>query len=113
MDNTVYLVRKHMSIRQWFNDVFSPDISTKCEDILNLLSETHGCKVSTHIYISTLYLVNLLFSHLFLLKVVEVVILELHQLRTAHLVSVGSESLASITPHCHNGYVLMYLYNFT
>ncbi|KVI10883.1 Amidase [Cynara cardunculus var. scolymus] len=29
---------------EWFNDVFSPDISTKCEDVLNLLSETHGCK---------------------------------------------------------------------
>ncbi|XP_024966040.1 LOW QUALITY PROTEIN: fatty acid amide hydrolase [Cynara cardunculus var. scolymus] len=65
---------------EWFNDVFSPDISTKCEDVLNLLSETHGCKM------------------------VEVVIPELHQLRTCHLVSIGSESLASLTPHFHNGY---------
>ncbi|KAK1439986.1 hypothetical protein QVD17_05811 [Tagetes erecta] len=64
---------------EWFNDVFSPDISTKCEDILNLLSQTHGCKV------------------------VEVVIPELHQIRTAHLVSIGSEALASITPHCQSG----------
>ncbi|KAJ9561227.1 hypothetical protein OSB04_006387 [Centaurea solstitialis] len=64
---------------EWFNDVFSPDISTKCEDVLNLLSETHGCKI------------------------VEVVIPELHQLRTCHLVSIGSESLASLTPHFHNG----------
>ncbi|KAI3752965.1 hypothetical protein L2E82_25008 [Cichorium intybus] len=63
---------------EWFNDVFSPDISTKCEDALNLLSETHGCKV------------------------VEVMIPELHQIRTSHLVSFGSESLASITPHCQN-----------
>nr|GEX23105.1 fatty acid amide hydrolase-like [Tanacetum cinerariifolium] len=64
---------------EWFNDVFSPEISTKCEDILNLLSETHGCRV------------------------VEVVIPELHQMRTSHLLSVGSESLASLTPHCHDG----------
>ncbi|PWA46595.1 amidase [Artemisia annua] len=64
---------------EWFNDVFSPEISTKCEDILNLLSETHGCRV------------------------VEVVIPELYQMRTSHLLSVGSESLASLTPHCHDG----------
>ncbi|GKD75668.1 fatty acid amide hydrolase-like protein isoform X1, partial [Tanacetum coccineum] len=62
----------------WFNDVFSPEISTKCEDILYLLSETHGCKV------------------------VEVVIPELHQLRMSHLLPVGSESLASLTPRCHD-----------
>ncbi|XP_076919206.1 fatty acid amide hydrolase-like isoform X2 [Bidens hawaiensis] len=64
---------------EWFNDVFSPDISTKCEDILNLLTQTHGCKV------------------------VEVVIPELHQIRTSHLVSIGSEALASLTPHCQTG----------
>ncbi|XP_071726248.1 fatty acid amide hydrolase-like [Rutidosis leptorrhynchoides] len=64
---------------EWFNDVFSPDISTKCESILNLLSETHGCQI------------------------VEVVIPELHQIRTSHLVSVGAESLASLRPHSHNG----------
>nr|GEX82470.1 ribonuclease H-like domain-containing protein [Tanacetum cinerariifolium] len=63
---------------KWFNDVLSPKISTKCEDILNMLSEIHGCKV------------------------VEVVIPELHQLRTSHLLPVGSESLASLTPHCHD-----------
>ncbi|GKC03231.1 fatty acid amide hydrolase isoform X1 [Tanacetum coccineum] len=63
---------------EWFNDVFSPEISTMCEDILNLLLETHGCKV------------------------VEVVIPELRQLRTSHLLPVGSESLASLTPRCHD-----------
>lgn len=31
---------------QWFNDVFSTEISEKCEDILYQLSEKHGCKVS-------------------------------------------------------------------
>nr|XP_043620002.1 fatty acid amide hydrolase-like [Erigeron canadensis] len=64
---------------EWFNDVLSTDISTKCANILNLLSETHGCKI------------------------VEVVIPELQQIRTSHLVSVGAESLASLQPHCHNG----------
>ncbi|XP_035841156.1 fatty acid amide hydrolase isoform X2 [Helianthus annuus] len=64
---------------EWFNDVFSPDISTKCEDILNLLSQTYGCKV------------------------VEVTIPELHQTRTSHLVSIGSEALAALTPHCQSG----------
>lgn len=32
---------------QWFNDVNSTDISDKCEDILDLLSKTHGCEVSS------------------------------------------------------------------
>lgn len=31
---------------EWFNDVFSTEISEKCEDILYQLSEKHGCKVS-------------------------------------------------------------------
>ena len=31
---------------QWFNDVFSTDISEKSEDILELLMKTHGCEVS-------------------------------------------------------------------
>nr|GEY32656.1 hypothetical protein [Tanacetum cinerariifolium] len=36
---------------KWFNDVLSPKISTKCEDILNLLSKTHGCKGNPlHLY---------------------------------------------------------------
>ncbi|GJW01816.1 fatty acid amide hydrolase-like protein [Tanacetum coccineum] len=63
---------------EWFNDVFSPEISTMCEDILNMLSKTHGCKV------------------------VEVVIPELRQLRASHLLPVGSESLASLTPRYHD-----------
>lgn len=63
----------------WFNDVFSPDISTKCEDILNMLSESHGCKV------------------------VEIVIPELDQMRTAHVVSIGSEAAASLSPDIQIG----------
>lgn len=33
---------------QWFNDVHSTDISDTCEDVLSLLSKTHGCEVSHH-----------------------------------------------------------------
>lgn len=36
------------TLLQWFNDVYSTDISDKCEDALNLLSKTHGCEVSHH-----------------------------------------------------------------
>ncbi|KAM7482372.1 hypothetical protein LguiB_006955 [Lonicera macranthoides] len=64
---------------EWFNDVFSSDISNKCEDALTLLSETHGCKV------------------------VEIVVPELHHMRMAHIVSIGSECLCSLNPDCQDG----------
>ncbi|XP_023554664.1 fatty acid amide hydrolase [Cucurbita pepo subsp. pepo] len=63
----------------WFNDVFSTDISEKSEDILELLMKTHGCET------------------------VEVVVPELLEMRTAHLVSIGSEFLASMNPDCEDG----------
>lgn len=31
---------------QWFNDVYSTDISDRCEDVLDMLLKTHGCEVS-------------------------------------------------------------------
>ncbi|CAL5438346.1 unnamed protein product [Camellia sinensis] len=64
---------------EWFNDVFSTDISEKCESILNLLSEKHGCKA------------------------MEIVVPELAEMRLAHIVSIGSESLCSLTPDCEDG----------
>ncbi|KAL2511989.1 Fatty acid amide hydrolase [Abeliophyllum distichum] len=63
----------------WFNDVFSTDISEKCEDVLNRLSETYGCKT------------------------VEIVIPELREMRTAHLVSIGSETLSGLNPEFEDG----------
>lgn len=51
---------------QWFNDVHSSDISDKCEDIIKLLSNNHGCQVSwsfeyvsisKHSFIQNLYVV--------------------------------------------------------
>ncbi|XP_071685928.1 fatty acid amide hydrolase-like [Rutidosis leptorrhynchoides] len=64
---------------EWFNDVFSPDISNNCEDALNMFSETHGSKV------------------------VEIVIPELDEMRTAHIVSIGSEAAASLMPDLQDG----------
>ncbi|XP_027774463.1 fatty acid amide hydrolase-like isoform X1 [Solanum pennellii] len=64
---------------EWFNDVFSTDISDKCENVLSQLSEKHGCKT------------------------VEIVIPELHEMRIAHIVSIGSESLCSLNPDCGDG----------
>ncbi|KAK6156743.1 hypothetical protein DH2020_010991 [Rehmannia glutinosa] len=64
---------------EWFNDVFSTEISDKCEDILNRLLETYGCKT------------------------VEIVIPELHEMRTAHIVSIGSESACGLNPDFEDG----------
>lgn len=64
---------------EWFNDVFSTDISNKCEDVLNCLLETYGCKT------------------------VEIVIPELHEMRTAHIVSIGSESACGLNPDFEDG----------
>jgi Asp-tRNA(Asn)/Glu-tRNA(Gln) amidotransferase A subunit family amidase len=64
---------------EWFNDVFSTEISDKCEDVINLISQTHGCKM------------------------VEIVIPEIHHMRMAHVVSIGSEALCGLTPDCEAG----------
>ncbi|RWR77882.1 fatty acid amide hydrolase [Cinnamomum micranthum f. kanehirae] len=65
---------------EWFNDVYSTDISDKCEDVLNLLTKTYGCQVT------------------------EIVLPELDEMRNAHVVSIGSESLCSLNPDCEDGY---------
>ncbi|KAK3414066.1 hypothetical protein EUGRSUZ_I02570 [Eucalyptus grandis] len=67
------------TLKPWFNDVHSTDISDKCEDILNQLSKIHSCEV------------------------VEIVIPELHEMSTAHLISVGSEMLTALNPDCEDG----------
>ncbi|PIN16906.1 Amidase [Handroanthus impetiginosus] len=64
---------------EWFNDVFSTEISAKCEDVLNRLLETYGCKT------------------------VEIVIPELLQMRAAHIVSIGSESACGLNPDYEDG----------
>ncbi|KAH0892497.1 hypothetical protein HID58_054926 [Brassica napus] len=68
---------------RWFNDVNSSEISDKCEDILKLLSNNHGCEV------------------------VEIVVPELEEMRAAHVVSIGSAALRSLTPYCEAGRRLM------
>ncbi|KAK7302619.1 hypothetical protein RJT34_13511 [Clitoria ternatea] len=63
----------------WFNDVSSTEVSDKCEDALNLLSKSHGCEM------------------------IEIVIPEILEMRTAHLVSIGSECLYSMSADCEDG----------
>ncbi|KAJ4843118.1 hypothetical protein Tsubulata_002902 [Turnera subulata] len=64
---------------EWFNDVHSTDVSDKCEDILNLLSKSHGCEI------------------------VEIVIPELQAVQSAHVVAIGSEALCSLSPYIEEG----------
>ncbi|CAN0921054.1 Fatty acid amide hydrolase [Linum grandiflorum] len=63
----------------WFNDVHSTDVSDKCEDALNLLSRTHGCQV------------------------VEIVIPELDEMRTSHVVSIGADFQSSLAADLEDG----------
>ncbi|XP_042493571.1 fatty acid amide hydrolase-like [Macadamia integrifolia] len=64
---------------EWFNDVYSTDISDKCEDVLNMLLRNHGCEI------------------------IKITIPELREMRTAHVVSIGSESLCGLNPDCEDG----------
>ncbi|XP_031127238.1 fatty acid amide hydrolase-like isoform X1 [Ipomoea triloba] len=64
---------------EWFNDVSSVEISEKCDDVLNRLSQTYGCKM------------------------VEVVIPDLREMRIAHIVTFGSEGLCSFNPDLEDG----------
>ncbi|KAK1439985.1 hypothetical protein QVD17_05810 [Tagetes erecta] len=63
---------------KWFDDVNSPDISGVCGQVLTSLSEMHGCEI------------------------VEIAIPELQQMRIAHVVSYGCESLCSLMPEIQN-----------
>ncbi|XP_058081936.1 fatty acid amide hydrolase [Magnolia sinica] len=64
---------------EWFNDVYSTDISSKCEDALNLLTSTYGCQVT------------------------EIILPELQEMRNSHVVSIGSESLCALNPDYLSG----------
>ncbi|KAL6653224.1 hypothetical protein ACP70R_012149 [Stipagrostis hirtigluma subsp. patula] len=64
---------------EWFHDVCDSEISTTCEDALNLLCSTYGCEVE------------------------EIILPELEEMRTAHVVSIGSESLCDLNPHYKAG----------
>lgn len=46
----------------------------------------------------------LLFSH----KTIEIVLPELQEMRTAHLVSIGSETMCSLNPDYEDGYESMF-----
>lgn len=64
---------------EWFNDVSDIEISNTCDSALNLLCSTFGCQIE------------------------EIVLPELEEMRTAHLVSIGSESFCDLNPHYQAG----------
>ncbi|KAL6009930.1 hypothetical protein ACLOJK_000361 [Asimina triloba] len=59
---------------QWFDDVYSTDISTKCNDALNLITTMYGCQVT------------------------EIVLPELLEMSNSLLVSMGGEFLSYLSP---------------
>ncbi|TVU38314.1 hypothetical protein EJB05_11676, partial [Eragrostis curvula] len=71
---------------EWFHDVSDPEISNTCEDALNLLCTTFGCRIE------------------------EIILPEIEEMRTAHIVSVVSESLCSLNPHYSKGRRIMHYY---
>uniref|UniRef100_J3LV43 Amidase domain-containing protein n=1 Tax=Oryza brachyantha TaxID=4533 RepID=J3LV43_ORYBR len=64
---------------EWFHDVSDPDISNTCEDALNLLCSNFGCQIE------------------------EIILPELEEMRTAHVVSIGTESFCDLNPHYRAG----------
>lgn len=99
---------------QWFNDVYSADISHTCDNVLTLLSDTYGCNVSgCKSYFNFLtwpklnskwtcsefnFFVEFEDVAYVFLKMTEIVIPELHEMRISHIVSIGSEQLVSLNP---------------
>ena len=53
---------------------------------------------------------NFNFFWFLLRKTIDIVIPELREMRLAHLVSIGSESLCALTPDCEDGYVSLYFW---
>ncbi|KAG2570246.1 fatty acid amide hydrolase-like [Panicum virgatum] len=64
---------------EWFHDVSDREISSTCEDALKLLCNTFGCQIE------------------------EIILPELEEMRTAHVVSIGSESFCDLNPHYKAG----------
>ncbi|XP_042435458.1 fatty acid amide hydrolase-like [Zingiber officinale] len=64
---------------EWFHDVSNSEISNKCEDVVNNLAASFGCEI------------------------LEIILPEMEEMRTAHLVSIGSESLCGLNAHCEAG----------
>lgn len=64
---------------EWFNDVSGHEISGTCDDALKLLCSAFGCQIE------------------------EITLPELEEMRTAHVVSIGSESFCDLNPHYKAG----------
>lgn len=63
----------------WFNDVYSDEISETCERMLSLLTRSFGIETR------------------------EIVLPELEEMRVAHVVSIGSEALSHVYPSFNQG----------
>lgn len=88
--------------------VFS--ISFLCFKMLEIISP----ELMEMVYVLTLCLCisSLYFSILFLcIKILEIILPELEEMRTAHLVSIGSESLCGLNAHCEAGYALLFKFH--
>ncbi|CAD6261483.1 unnamed protein product [Miscanthus lutarioriparius] len=64
---------------EWFNDVSDHEISSTCDNALKLLCSAFGCQIE------------------------EITLPELEEMRTAHVVSIGSESFCDLNPHYKAG----------
>uniref|UniRef100_R7WES0 Glutamyl-tRNA(Gln) amidotransferase subunit A n=1 Tax=Aegilops tauschii TaxID=37682 RepID=R7WES0_AEGTA len=64
---------------EWFHDVSDIEISNTCEDALSLLRNTFGCQIE------------------------EIILPELLEMRTAHLVTIGSEGFCQLNAHYQEG----------
>ncbi|KAH9300684.1 hypothetical protein KI387_012267, partial [Taxus chinensis] len=63
----------------WFTDVYSNEVSDACERILTQLADNFGTKTR------------------------EIILPELEEMRAAHVVSIGSETLRHLYPHLEEG----------
>ncbi|KAF7013252.1 hypothetical protein CFC21_027349 [Triticum aestivum] len=68
---------------EWFHDVSDIEISNTCEDALSLLRNTFGCQIE------------------------EIILPELLEMRTAHLVTIGSEGFCQLNAHYQEGLALI------
>ncbi|XP_066348216.1 fatty acid amide hydrolase-like isoform X2 [Miscanthus floridulus] len=69
---------------EWFNDVSDHEISSTCDDALKLLCSAFGCEIE------------------------EITLPELEEMRTAHVVSIGSESFCDLNLHYKAGRRIMH-----
>uniref|UniRef100_N1R1Y2 Glutamyl-tRNA(Gln) amidotransferase subunit A n=1 Tax=Aegilops tauschii TaxID=37682 RepID=N1R1Y2_AEGTA len=101
-----------LTLRPWFHDVPDNEVSNTCEDALNLLCSTFGCQwfhdvPDNEVSNTCEDALNLLCST-FGCQIEEIILPELEEMRTAHLVSIGSEAFSDMNAHYQAGRRIMY-----